>query len=68
MEVSVRPKTFIPTLREPKEDHVGLEDLVAASEKQPPVSLTVWQVVRTRVFYKIWLGQFAISLSLVILS
>ena len=66
LEVSVCPTIFLPTLREPEEERVGLEDLVAAAEKQPAVSLTVCQVVRTKVFYQIWLGQFAISLSLVI--
>ena len=36
---------------------------VTEEEEEEPVSLSPKEVLQTRVFYKIWLGQFAIALA-----
>ena len=52
--------------REPKER--AEEHKEVTEEKEEPASLSPKEVLQTRVFYKIWLGQFAIALAQVDLA
>lgn len=53
--------------REPPEEKAEEQVIekmeVVEEEKEEPVSLSPKEVLQTRVFYKIWLGQFAIALA-----
>ena len=48
---------------EKAEEQVIEKTEVAEKEEEEPVSLSPKEVLQTRVFYKIWLGQFAIALA-----
>ena len=48
------------------EEQVFEKTKVTEEEEDKPVSLSPKEVLQTRVFYKIWLGQFAIALAQVI--
>ena len=58
--------------REPPEEKAEEQSFekkeVAEEEEDKPVSLSPKEVLQTRVFYKIWLGQFAIALAQVDLA
>ena len=48
---------------EEKEEEQVIEKMEETEEEEEPVSLSPKEVLQTRVFYKIWLGQFAIALA-----
>ena len=57
--------------REPHEEKAEeqvIEKMEETEEEEEPVSLSPKEVLQTRVFYKIWLGQFAIALAQVDLA
>ena len=51
--------------REPPEEKAEEQviEKTEVAEEEEPVSLSPKEVLQTRVFYKIWLGQFAIALA-----
>ena len=53
---------------EKAEEQIFEKKEVAEEEEDKPVSLSPKEVLQTRVFYKIWLGQFAIALAQVDLA
>ena len=55
--------------REPPKER-AVEQVIEkiTEEKKDPVSLSPKEVLQTKVFYKIWLGQFAIALAQVDLA
>ena len=56
---------------EEKTEELAAEKVKVTEEEEEEVntvSLSPWEVVQTKVFYKIWLSQFAIALAQVICS